>query len=109
MASLLLGNAACQSGTATGLMVIMAVLASTAGGSAADLKPETLAAFDKYIRLKEARLEQPHASGSLITTRALNFGLYCFLVVVIDLLLCQRLRRNLNLLPGLKSGVHYRP
>src|SRR5579863_576661 len=43
-----------------------------------------------------------------IATRALNFGLYCFLAVVIDLLLCQRLRRNLSLFAGPKSGVHYR-
>ena len=50
MTRVLLGNAACQSGAGTGLMVIMAVLASTAGGSAAELKPETLAAFDKYVR-----------------------------------------------------------
>ncbi len=47
-------------------MVIVAVLASTAGGSAAELKPETLAAFDKYIRLKEARLEQPPTGGRFL-------------------------------------------
>ena len=47
-------------------MVIMAVLASTGGGSAAEQKPETLAAFDKYIRLKEARLERPPAGGSFL-------------------------------------------
>jgi hypothetical protein len=46
--------------------VIITALASTAGGRAAELKPETLAAFDKYIRLKEARLEQPPASGGFL-------------------------------------------
>src|SRR5712692_5297449 len=60
MASALLRD--CKSG----LMVIMALFASAAGGSAAELKPETLAAFDKYIRLKEARLEQPPAGGSFL-------------------------------------------
>lgn len=66
MASVLLRNAACQSGTATGLMVILAALVSTAGVSATELKPETLAAFDKYVRLKEARVEQPPAGGSFL-------------------------------------------
>jgi len=66
MASALLRDAACESGGATGLMVIMALFASAAGGSAAELKPETFAAFDKYIRLKEARLEQPPAGGSFL-------------------------------------------
>ena len=47
-------------------MVILALLASPAGGSAAELKPETLAAFDKYIRLKEARLEQLPAGGKFL-------------------------------------------
>ena len=61
-----LRNAACQSGAGTGLIVIMAALASTAVGSAAELKPETLTAFDKYIRLKEARLEQPPAAGRFL-------------------------------------------
>src|SRR5208283_2732896 len=41
-------------------------------------------------------------------TRALNFGLYCFLVVVIDLSAVNDSRRNLSLLPGLNSGDHYR-
>src|SRR5664279_4382900 len=40
-------------------------------------------------------------------TRALNFGLYCFLVVVIDLSSVNDYRRNLSLLPGLNSGDHY--
>jgi hypothetical protein len=38
----------------------------------------------------------------------LNFGLYCFLVVVIDLSVVNDSRRNLSLLPGLNSGDHYR-
>ncbi len=66
MASVLLRNLACRSGTARGLLAIMAGLASTAAGWAVELKPETLAAFDKYIRLKEARLEEPLASGSFL-------------------------------------------
>jgi hypothetical protein len=37
-----------------------------ADGRATELKPETLAAFDKYIRLKEARLEQPPAGGGFL-------------------------------------------
>jgi hypothetical protein len=37
----------------------------------------------------------------------LNFGLYCFLVVVIDLSSVNDSRRNLSLLPGLNSGDHY--
>src|SRR3954451_21896633 len=41
-----------------------------------------------------------------IATRALNFGLYCFLVVVIDLS-SSTTPPNLTLLPGLKSGDHY--
>src|ERR1017187_9890966 len=41
-------------------------------------------------------------------TRALNFGLYCFLVVVIDLSSVNDYRRNLSLLPGLNSGDHYK-
>ena len=60
------GNAARQSGGATGLMAIVAVLSMSAGSLAAELKPETLAAFDKYIRLKEARLEQPPAGGRFL-------------------------------------------
>src|SRR3954453_18214529 len=43
-----------------------------------------------------------------IATRALNFGLYCFLVVVIDLS-SSTTPPNLTLLPGLKSGDHYSP
>src|SRR3954451_10277379 len=43
-----------------------------------------------------------------IATRALNFGLYCFLVVVIDLS-SSTTPPNLTLLPGLKSGDHYTP
>ena len=66
MASALLRDVACESGGATGLMVIMALYASAAGGSAAELKPETFAAFDKYIRLKEARLEQLSVGGSFL-------------------------------------------
>src|SRR5208282_1874894 len=42
-----------------------------------------------------------------ITTRALNFGLYCFLVVVIDLSFVNDSAENLSLLPGLKSWDHY--
>src|ERR1700722_17539072 len=42
-----------------------------------------------------------------IATRALNFGLYCFLVVVIDLSFVNDSAENLSLLPGLKSGDHY--
>jgi hypothetical protein len=38
----------------------------------------------------------------------LNFGLYCFLVVVIDLSAVNDSRRNLSLLPGLNSGDHYK-
>ena len=64
MARVLSRNAACQSGPR--LIVIMAMLASTARSSASELKPETLTAFDKYIGLKEARLEQPFAGGSFL-------------------------------------------
>src|SRR5215467_278593 len=60
-----------------------------------------------FCRNKASIVFSPRIAS--IATRALNFGLYCFLVVVIDPLLCQRLRRNLNLLRGLKSEVHYRP
>ena len=42
-----------------------------------------------------------------IATRALNFGMECFLVVI-DLLVRQRLCRKFSLLPGLKSWGHYR-
>ena len=41
-----------------------------------------------------------------IATRALNFGLYCFLVVI-DLSSVNDSAENLSLLPGLKSGDHY--
>jgi len=36
----------------------------------------------------------------------LNFGLYCFLVVI-DLSSVNDSAENLSLLPGLKSGDHY--
>src|SRR3954452_10019908 len=43
-----------------------------------------------------------------IATRALNFGLYCFLVVVVVIdLSSSTTPPNLTLLPGLKSGDHY--
>src|SRR4029434_3937342 len=41
-------------------------------------------------------------------TRALNFGLYCFLVVVIDSPSVNDSRRHLNSLRGPKSGDHYK-
>ena len=44
---------------------------------------------------------------SVFSTRALNFGLYCFLVVVVGLSAVSDSRRNLSLLPGLNSGDHY--
>src|SRR5271157_1775926 len=42
-----------------------------------------------------------------VATRALNCGLYCFLVVVIELSLSMT-PPNFSLLPGLKSWDHYR-
>src|SRR5271169_4994014 len=42
-----------------------------------------------------------------IATRALNFGLYCFLVIVIDLSSVNDSGRNISLLTGLISGDHY--
>src|SRR5665213_2439694 len=42
-----------------------------------------------------------------IATRALNFGLYCFLVFVIDLSSVNDSDRNISLLTGLISGDHY--
>src|SRR5215813_2669676 len=41
-----------------------------------------------------------------VATRALNCGLYCFLVVVIELSLSMT-PPNFSLLPGLKSWDHY--
>src|ERR1019366_5458832 len=42
-----------------------------------------------------------------IATRALNAGLYCFLVVVINLSFRLTTRRILNLLPSLNFWDHY--
>jgi hypothetical protein len=54
------------SDTLTGLIVVTAALVSGAEVAAADLKPETVAAFDKFIKLKEDQFEQPFPNESFL-------------------------------------------
>src|SRR5438034_8910874 len=46
------------------------MLASRPALKAAELKPETVAAFDRYIRLKEARLREQLAAGQFLWANA---------------------------------------